>query len=193
MRLLGAVFPREDGAWYFKVMGPADVMEAVKPEVDAFVRSVRFTGMADPPLTWTVPEGWKKGRGNQFSYAAFSVGREGQQVELTVSPVKGSLLMNLNRWRGQIGLGDIGPGDLARETTEAEIDGVKATLVDWTGQGKAKPARMPPFAGGGRTPPFAGNAGAAPKFTLPAGWKEAPLKPFSVATLQVSEGGGRPT
>lgn len=187
-RLLGAIFQREGASWFFKLSGPADVVKQLDEPFHNFVRSVRFTNMADKPITWTVPEDWKPSKGNQFTYAAFSVGPENNRLELTVSRAGGDLLQNINRWRGQIGLGELSPAQLAAETKQIDVNGAKATLVDFLG--KKRGGGMPPFAGGKKRPPMIppGHAAGKPVFTKPDGWKEAPLKIFSIATFQVVEG-----
>src|SRR5262249_8419460 len=93
---------------------------------------------------------------------------------------------NVNRWRGQVGLGPAGPEQLARECKEIDVGGIKGTLVDLVGQKKG--SGMPPFAGW-RRPPVADSPAGKPTFTVPPGWKEAPLRTFSVATFQVRDGG----
>jgi hypothetical protein len=41
-RILGAIVSHADRDWFFKLMGPADVVEAQKANFDAFVRSLHF-------------------------------------------------------------------------------------------------------------------------------------------------------
>lgn len=43
-RLLGVVLPRSQKTWFFKMMGPADLVEKQKPTFEAFMRSVTFDG-----------------------------------------------------------------------------------------------------------------------------------------------------
>ena len=45
----------------------------------------------------------------------------------------GGLLANVNRWRGQLGLGAIGENDLAKLAQSLDVPGGKGTLVDITG------------------------------------------------------------
>ena len=54
LRLLAAIFPHKERTWFFKVVGPIVEVEANKEAFDRFIRSVHFTGKAEPPLTWTV-------------------------------------------------------------------------------------------------------------------------------------------
>jgi len=43
-RLLGVVLPRSQKTWFFKMMGPAQLVEKQKPTFEAFMRSVTFDG-----------------------------------------------------------------------------------------------------------------------------------------------------
>jgi hypothetical protein len=43
-RVLGVVLPRQDGTWTFTMKGPAELLQAQKPNFEAFVKSVRFAG-----------------------------------------------------------------------------------------------------------------------------------------------------
>jgi hypothetical protein len=143
-RLLGLAIPDGNSTWYVKLMGPSEVINDQSKAFDQFVASIKFPKEGDKPMTWTVPEGWRKGKGNQFSYAAFAVGPEsGPSVELTISQVGGSVLDNLNRWRGQLGLNPIQQSEIAQTFSEIQIDGKKALKVDMSGTGGK--GMVPPF------------------------------------------------
>ena len=60
------------------------------------------------PLTYEVPDGWSPGRVGGFRKAAFEVTDGDRRAEVTVIDLAagaGNLLPNVNRWRGEIGLG----------------------------------------------------------------------------------------
>jgi hypothetical protein len=147
VRILGGILPDGDKHWYLKLMGPVEEVAKHEGEFDQFVRSVRVAKDGEPPITWTVPEGWREGSLKDYSIATFLVGPQESPLRVTVSPVPGSLLSNLNRWRVlQLGLPPI---------TEAQIDGVTREIqgqhasirwVDFAGPGGKAP-KMPPFAG----------------------------------------------
>jgi hypothetical protein len=70
-------------------------------------------------------------------------------VEVAISAFPGDvggLLANVNRWRGQIGLGALAPDEVASVVTDVEINGTKATVVDFQTDtapaGKTHPQRM---------------------------------------------------
>ena len=43
-RILGVVVLRRGQTWFFKMTGPADLVEKQKPAFEAFLKSVRFDG-----------------------------------------------------------------------------------------------------------------------------------------------------
>lgn len=73
---------------------------------------------------WRAPEGWQPQQLDAIRRGAWRVsGTGGAQAEVTVTVFPGNvggLLLNVNRWRGQIGLGDI---------TEAELSQVVVNRV----------------------------------------------------------------
>ncbi len=93
---------------------------------------------AGPALRWTLPKGWTEGEGGApMRYASFNVPVAGK-VEATVVVLPGSAggeLANVNRWRGQIGLG---PMD------EAALADARKTLST-----RAGPLRVYDFSSGG--------------------------------------------
>jgi hypothetical protein len=188
-RLLGAIFPKGDQPWFFKLVGPAPLIEKHQAEFDRFVQSVRLSDKGDQPITWTAPEGWRPGPKNELRYATFYMGPEDNPLELTVSTSGGSLLENVNRWRRQLALGPLTETGLAQDTKQIQVEGITVTLVDMEGTGSGK-TRM----GGGA--PIAGAAsphgGAIPsrpvRYSVPTGWQEEPPNAPRVAAFRIAEG-----
>ena len=80
-------------------------------------------------VSYTVPDGWQASTLSQLRKAAFIVQEGDKQVEITIIPLAaqaGSLLPNINRWRGQVGLSEID-----RQQMESEL--VKVTVGDVQG------------------------------------------------------------
>ena len=179
-RLLGAIVPRGDELWVFKLMGPEAAIKAHEAEFDAFIDSVVFKDGAKSP-DYKVPDSWRKSKGTQFSMAAYRVGPEENAPELTVTPSRGSVVDNVKRWRGQLGLNPGDEDEIKRTTKEKKLGDATAVLVDLTGTGSGKMGSSPPFAGkahppippADKAPPAAAEA-AEPrlKYTLPADWQE---------------------
>jgi hypothetical protein len=194
VRLVVAVVPHEEQTWFLKLTGPPPEVEEHRKEFDQFVSSVHFTGKEDPPVEWKVPEGWKTEAAGPQRYATFRFGKD-DALELAVTHFGAEireLLPNVNRWRGQIGLPEIGEDEVGKFVHEIKVDGGKATVVDMTGPGAAPGKRTPPFArgaaGGGAQAPAGG-----PEYTVPAGWTKVPqpTTPFAVAEFTITEGNRR--
>jgi hypothetical protein len=193
VRLLVAMVPHEEQTWFFKLTGPPAEVEEHRKEFDQFLGSVHFTGQAKPP-EWKVPENWRSESGEPTRDATFRFGKDGA-LELSVTHFGAEtrkLLPNVNRWRGQIGLGEIGEDEVAKVVSDTTVDGAKATLVDLTGPGAKGGPRPAPFA----HPPMGGGGAPArggPEYTAPPGWKKAdqPTTPFAVAEFAIGEGDRR--
>lgn len=94
---------------------------------------------------WTIPPDWKLLPPSQFLTAQFSVSdASGARAEINVAELGGDgggLLANVNRWRGQLGLGAVGENDLSQLAPSLDIPGGKATLVDFSGVNSETGAR----------------------------------------------------
>jgi hypothetical protein len=193
VRLLVAMVPHEDQTWFFKLTGPPAEVEEQRKEFDQFLASVHFTGKGEPPVEWKVPESWRSEAGDPTRDATFRFGKDGA-LELAVTHFGAEtrqLLPNVNRWRGQIGLGAIGADEVAKVTSKTTVGGDKATLIDMTGPGGKGGPKMPPFA----HPPMDGAGGAAPargvpEYVTPPGWQKAdrPVTRFAVAEFTIGAG-----
>ena len=94
------------------------------------------SGQAKP--NWEVPAGWKEMPAGQFLVAKFALGDSSTgsaNVNISMSPGDGGgLLANVNRWRGQLGLGPVADSDLSREVQPLDLPGGKGSLTDFTGK-----------------------------------------------------------
>lgn len=74
---------------------------------------------------WSAPQEWQPLPTNNIRRGAWAVSNAaGATAEVTVTVFAGDvggLLQNVNRWRGQIGLGEIGPEELAHVAVEREL------------------------------------------------------------------------
>lgn len=183
VRFLGVIVPHAERTWFFKLVGPVSVVEEQRAKFDQFLSSVRFTDKPDTPVTWDTPEGWQQEGKSKLRYATLRYGPKGRGVELSVTPLgreAGSVLDNVNRWRGQLSLPSINDEQLAKLTTPLKVGGENAVLVDMI----ANPAKATVPA------PVAGGAAKLPlTYRLPEGWTEQPPKPFRLVGFLVTEGG----
>jgi hypothetical protein len=195
-RMITAIFPHKDRTWFFKLTGAPEEVEKYKDEFEHFIQSVRFTKKGDPPVTYTVPQGWQRGAGDALRFATFRFGSKDKPLEVSVTPLgkeAESILANVNRWRGQLGLEPIKEAELSKEIREITVDEVKVTMVDLTGMMAAKGKMNAPFAKG--HPPVLEREQREPAAALPLtyrtppGWKEQPARDgISLAAFQVGDG-----
>jgi hypothetical protein len=148
-RIFIATLTRGSMTWFFKMDGDDAFVLSQKPKFLQFLKSVTFddstpdqmSAAPAPPAQgvdagsiWTVPSDWQSVPPSQFLLAEFSVpGAGGAKAEVNVAAMEGEgggLLANVNRWRGQIGLGPILENDLDQSPDRL---GGAATLVDYTG------------------------------------------------------------
>jgi hypothetical protein len=134
-RVLGAIVPRENETWYFKMTGPDTSVGAQVEAFEKFLATVRFP--EGKPIEWSKPEDWEEKPGREMRFATLLVGP--RKLELTVTrfgPLaregENSLLGNVNRWRRQIGLGPVTAANLEQTTRRIKIAGLDATLIDAT-------------------------------------------------------------
>jgi hypothetical protein len=141
-----AVFPEGADAWFFKIAGLAATVDAQEQAFRSFVESAKFGGQGPK---WTLPQGWKEKQAGMMQHAAFDAGEPPVEVSVAGLPKPDSdeaayLLANVNRWRGQMSLPRIGPGELAKNIHERPIGSIKATWVDL--RGTLQKGMRPPFA-----------------------------------------------
>ena len=150
MKIVTAVLHRSDASWFYKLSGDATVVDSAKPVFVEFLKSVRIQETAatsgDPATaanskpSWRVPEQWKELPAGQMQVAKFAVPeRGGAKAEVFVSVFPndtGGALMNVNRWRKQIGLAEVPQSELSRLVSPLDPAQPDAILVDMTNSSK---------------------------------------------------------
>jgi hypothetical protein len=153
LRMLGALIAHEGRTWYFKMSGPAAVIEQQKGKFDGFVKSIHFASQTEEAkeeqrtakpqaavenasgISYSVPEGWSKSLDRPMRVLTLTVGSAPQQAEMIASkfPVNsGSVLENFKRWRGQVGLPPISkPED--QQTKPVTVGGADGVMLDLAG------------------------------------------------------------
>jgi hypothetical protein len=195
-RLLGAIFAKGDQAWVFKLSGPEAMVQKRAEEFERFVRTVHLTESAETPVTWTLPDGWKREPGRDLVYAVVRMGPGATDPALTVSHLTGakaaSIEDNVKRWAGQLGMGGLGEEDLAKYWRKVQINGADVALVNIRGYdvgpmgGMQTAADEEPL----RSPPE--KPAAPPQWTYraPEHWKPyRDSSPFAVAAFKAGEEG----
>jgi hypothetical protein len=158
-RILVAALDRDGMSYYFKIRGTDAVVQEQKPAFLEFVKSVAFeappaTAMADPhagmnmslpsvPVAATassgvaLPAGWKEIPNPQMLLAKYVIQGSGDaKAEVNISMLAGQgggVMMNVTRWRGQLGLPPMSEEDFSKQMATLDVGGSKATVVDMTG------------------------------------------------------------
>lgn len=159
-RLLALLLPlppeHPTGNLALKLMGPADVVDAEEARFLAFAASLRsrfvpaLSAPASAPTDPSaasgevvvaggyrirVPRGWTQGPAKPLRFATLYVGGR-KDLELTFheyGAVPGGVLLNVNRWRGQMGLDELSDEGLERLPRLPMLGG-QAVVLDVAGR-----------------------------------------------------------
>lgn len=198
-RMVVALAMRKDATWFFKINGPVSRIDETESQWRPFLETVSFDDAGKP--AWKLPYDWKVGDKKPMRFATLVIDASEPPIELAISSLSAGqdLLLNVNRWRGQLGLDPTTESALEDSLTTVEADGQKLTLFDATG--KMSGGMMPPFArSGGRPvnqtqakpsqtkPSSAGTAGGQAAFAAPEGWEPGKPSPFLKARFSKTDG-----
>jgi len=91
-------------------------------------------------LKWSLPKGWSEVTGEGMRFATFKSPVAGRhEATVVVLPgAAGGELANVNRWRGQIGLGPIDEAALAAARAVVKTKAGALNVYDFTSEGQAK-------------------------------------------------------
>jgi hypothetical protein len=110
-------------------IGGADMMAALGTGSGA------SANLAKP--NWQVPAGWQEVPGGPFLVAKFTVaGADHTEAAVNVSRAAGTgggVVGNVNRWRGQLGLGQLSEGEIDKLVTPMDTSGGKAIMIELSG------------------------------------------------------------
>jgi hypothetical protein len=169
-RLLAVLVIEKDKAWSFRMSGSESAVAAHREKFEQLLQSVKFGN--EPPLKWTLPDGWKDELGgNEFRFATIKTGPQPKMLEVTVVGLPkegGNLLDNVNRWRRQFSLPDTDEDHLGDMAKDIVLDDRKGKIVDLVGKLNSKKG---PMQAALKQPAQGQDAG--PKkiaYELPPGW-----------------------
>lgn len=171
-RILVAMVARGPNSWFFKMTGADSFVREEKPAFIQFLKSVGFPAAGaepaqfadahhflstNPKLTpgqpvnnsdkpsWVAPAGWEELPAGQFLVAKYQVAGSGDaRAELNIGTAMGGVTANVNRWRGQLGLGPLDEDGINKSATTIDVEGGKAMVVDFSGTDArtGQPARL---------------------------------------------------
>jgi hypothetical protein len=90
------------------------------------------TARSSGEVNYSAPDGWQESTLSQLRKAAYIVQEGGRQVEITIIPLSaqaGSLLPNINRWRGQVGLAEVDQQQMESELEKVTVGDVEGVYV----------------------------------------------------------------
>lgn len=210
-RMMAAMIPRGNRAWYFKVVGPPAAVEQEAERIKEFLASVEFPQPEEP--AWTLPEDWSEaGPDGKFRYNTIEIPAGGAALEMSVIPLgipSGKdmdeyKLENVNRWRKEVNLPEISQAEVADQLEELPTKDGTALLVDLAGTQAGPSGAMGRSGGKGRAPfleamakqrqqPPERPSQATPTYELPKEWVKVATPPsrFSpvISTYQIGEDG----
>jgi hypothetical protein len=155
-RMLAVILPEGGGAWTFLLKGPAEKVAAQEAAFDKFIASVNFPSHnhGDAPAAQTqptdtksyaltgygTPGGWEKDTTErQMRVATLYVGQGNERAELIVTKFAfdrfGTMLNNINRWRGEVGL-PATDNELKENFRELKAAGLTGIIFDFQGTEK---------------------------------------------------------
>ena len=179
-RMLAAIVVAPAKFWFFKILGPNADVNAVTRDFAAFIATVSFPssslGTSGKP-TWKLPQGWRQlpdddprnAPQSQFAFrraATILVDPKNDDLELAVSSLKNPgpeqtehfILINVNRWRDEMGLGERTPENLYDKPNDGNtetvdevlthtVNGRKVVYVQFVGFPKPRRPGVGPFMG----------------------------------------------
>ncbi len=180
-RLLAAMIPHGEKVWFFKLVGPAPLVDNYRDDFRSFIESISFGGSGRP--SWKLPSGWtedKERDANKIRYSTIHLNKylEISVTSLAMADQTASVVANVNRWRRiDLGLPPASKQEIDKSVEKIQIDGVGATLVDMLGARsypvvkRKKPRAEPSF-----------------DYEVPKGWKKQKAATgFTLAKFVVEE------
>jgi hypothetical protein len=151
-RIVAAMLTTANSTLFFKMRGNADLTEAQKGDFIKWVAAVcdaqTSSGTAQiaaagpqtanaPQIRWKTPENWTEVPPSSMRYASFSAPAEdGAKVDISVVTFPGdggNDADNINRWRGQIGLGPLDPNVVTSQVAPLKTADITFSTTDIVG------------------------------------------------------------
>ena len=158
-RMLAAIVPHGDQAWFFKVVAEQPAIDPVVARFREFVQTVPFED--GNPVLDELPEGWHRAGEKPFRYASININTPAKQLDLSISKLSRQddwdqfVAMNVNRWRGQVGLEDDSSQWAGAQPIDVAAADAQAVWVDLIG----KPATAASGSSAAPMAPFASRTG----------------------------------
>ena len=201
-QIAAAMVPQPGEVWFFKLLGPETAVAEARQEVRQFVQGIEFQ---DGSPQWDeLPDGWRRGSEKPMRFATLLIPTSEKQLELSVSKLARQddwdeqVAMNVNRWRGQVGLPPSDAEWAGAEAFEVPAADGQAVWVEMVGTAAPVQPRRPPMAAArsDSPPPVAQTslpAAEAPSppsepelsFDRPEGWRDGRMSMMRMAAFNV--------
>lgn len=155
-RIFGGIFPVNGETWFFKMIGPDDLVESQRDAFKQFLHSVHSAGAAPMPvsvgtstnaptpppiepalgaaLQYILPPNWQEKPLSPMRLASFNASApSGKQADISVVALPGMAggdLANVNRWRDQVKLGPVDEQVLRQTAQHVKVNGHDFLMVD---------------------------------------------------------------
>lgn len=198
-RMLAAMVPKGSDVWFFKVKAAKEPVALLVKPFREFVEGIQFE-QGVPDLN-TLPKGWTRGGERPFRYATLDVVTTAGDLDVSVSklvrqqdkPWAEQVDMNVNRWRGQMGLPpstERWAGGKPLSVATADEGSVWVDLAGEAGSGSVKlPVMDTPIAGqkqsGLPSGTVAGKQAEAVTYQRPQGWRDGRMSSMRLAAFNV--------
>ena len=207
-RMLGAIFPKGDQVWFFKVMGPEPAIAGVAETFRQFVETIPYN--EDGPLLTSLPDGWRRAADKPMRFASVSVETPQKQLDISISALslqenwEEQVIANVNRWRGQLALSNSTKPLAGAENFDVKASDGDGVWVDLTGDvsESASSTMVPPFASSSRNAPaatlsqsasqkpqIASNDDPRLEYKRPEGWRDGRASSMRLASFDVGPEG----
>ena len=177
------MIPQSDQTWFFKVTGPESAVDGIAATFRKFVETVEFNDGA--PILDDLPGGWQRAGGSKpFRYASINIETPEKQLDLSISNLARQedwdqeVAMNINRWRGQLGLSESTEKWAERESIKVASADDNAIWVDLVGT---------PSSGG---PPMMGSNDERPNINTACRHDTSPTERITTVAIQIRDARG---
>jgi len=135
-------------------MAAADSGTQAAPAPGAAMADAAVPTAEGAALSWQAPAQWVPKPASAMRKGSYDVPGDGGESDLSITAFPGDVggeLMNVNRWRGQVGLPPIRQEELESSVSRLEANGLRFTLVELAPKGdpggKSMVGAIVPFGG----------------------------------------------
>ena len=131
-RMIAAINDQTDATWFLKMTGSIAQVAAAEIKWQEFLASISFEN-GDPK--WNLPESWRTGEEREMRFATLysAAGDDAAEISISSLPPGQPLAMNVNRWRGQLGLPPSSEAEIMATLRTVAGDGTTFNIYDARG------------------------------------------------------------